>query len=917
VLFLIGKTLAHYEIIGLLGKGGMGEVYRARDTKLGREVALKLLPPDFARDPDRLHRFEREARLLASLNHGNIATIHGFEQDSEHHFLVLELVEGETLAELLSRGRISTRQVLTIARQIAEGMEAAHERGIIHRDLKPANIKQTGDGGLKILDFGLARVNEVGVSDSEIANSPTMTAGHTRDGTLLGTAPYMSPEQLKGEGVDARADIWSFGCVLFEMLTGASPFWANSSAEIMARTLGNEPEWDKLPRDLPPSMNRLIRRCLVKDANDRLHSAADIRILLQETIEVEPETVAVESRSRKSSAVRLGVIALVGFALGALALWFSTWPTDTDLQFARDPVRLMIPVRDDTAVIPMPESPSVAISPDGRVVVYVASGIDTSPVAEGFARTQLYRRPIDSFEASPIDGTIGASSPFFSPDSEWVGFFDFHDGVLRKVPLAGGAPVEICFIAELSLRGACWAENGEIYFADSTRLFVVDEGGGEPRSIASPDLQAGEKTFRFPDALPGARALLFTRASSEILSYDDADIAVLDLISDEVRVLVRGGLDPQYVSTGHIVFGRGGKAFAVPFNLDRLDVSGSPVEVLDRVVTSDGYGAVQLSVSRNGTLAYVEGGPEQFSKRLMILNRDGGVDEIPQPPRPYGNVELAPDAGRIAISVLGANAGLWIYDLARGTMTRLISDWDNYSPVWSRSGDEIAFGSNRSGESAIWITAADGSGSPAPIYYDMSYTYPSSWSPDGQWIATSGVSVATGMDIWLVNRSGDRTAAIQSAARELRGMFSPDGGHMAYSSDESGQLEIYVQALPFTGRKWKLSEEGGEFPRWSREGDAVYYWSEQRLMTVPVDIEPEFRPSRARQVLKVDIEVHDYDVFPGGERFVVLGRSSTPERAALSITRGLAEGRLFPSRSPDVRVVLNWFEELNRLVPQR
>ncbi len=914
---MIGKTLAHYEIIGLLGKGGMGEVYRARDTKLGREVALKLLPPDFARDPDRLHRFEREARLLASLNHGNIATIHGFEQDGEHRFLVLELVEGETLAELLSHGRIPTRQALTIARQIAEGMEAAHDRGIIHRDLKPANIKQAGDGGLKILDFGLARVNEAGVSASDVANSPTMAVDHTRDGTLLGTAPYMSPEQLKGEVVDARADIWAFGCVLFEMLTGTSPFWAGSSAEIMARTLGNEPAWEKLPGDLPPSMNRLMRRCLVKDANDRLHSAADIRILLQEAIEADPEIAVEESRSRKTSAARMGVLALVSFALGALVLWFPTRSTVTLIDGARDPVRLMIPVRGDVSVVPIPESPSVAISPDGRVVVYVAGGMGARPVLEAFARTRLYRRPIDSFESTLIEGTFGASSPFFSPDGEWVGFFDFHDGVLRKVSLTGGELDEICFVEELSLRGACWSENGNIYYADSTRLYVVGEDGGEPQPIVGPDLQAGEKTYRFPDLLPGSRGLLFTRGSSEILSYDEADVAMLDLVSNEIRVLVRGGLDPQYLATGHILFGRGGKAFAVPFDLDRLEVTGPAVEVLDGVVTSHGYGSLQLSVSGNGTVVYVAGGPEQFSTRLLILHRDGRVEDIPQPARSYGNVELSPDAGSLAISVLGANAGLWIYDLGRGTLTKLISNWDNYSPVWSSSGNEIAFGSNRSGENGIWIMAADGSGSPTMIYQDRSYAYPSSWSPDGQWISMSGVSISTGMDIWLVNRSGDRTPAIQSAARELRGMFSPDGRYMAYSSDESGQLEIYVQRIPFTGRKWKLSEEGGELPRWSREGDAIYYWSEQRLMTVPVDLDPEFRPSRSQKVLEVDIEVHDYDVFPGAASFVVLGRSSTSGSAALSITRGVAEGRLFPAQSPDLRVVLNWFEDVARLVPPR
>jgi Tol biopolymer transport system component len=916
---LIGKTLAHYEITAEIGKGGMGEVYRARDAKLGREVALKFLPSDFAQDPERLQRFEREARLLASLSHPNIATIHGFERDGEHRFLVLELVEGENLAERIARGRVPTREALSIACRIAEGMEAAHERGVIHRDLKPANIKLTGDGGVKILDFGLARASEPDASHAEIEDSPTVT-DFTRDNTVLGTAPYVSPEQLKGGSVDARTDIWAFGCVFYEMLTGASPFWADSTPEIMARILEHEPDWTALPGDLLPSTARLIRRCLAKDPRQRLHAAADIRIVLEEAVEAGPEAATLEVRPRKLWTLRM-VIAVVGaFVLGGIAA--GLWMKEPQSSSGGDngAIRLMIPVRDDASVVPIPEASSVAISPDGRFVVYAASnmigGTRTRLVSE-FSNTQLYRRPIGGFEAVPIEGTIGGTCPFFSPDGRWIGFFDFYDGTLKKVARAGGAPLKICYVDKLTFRGAYWTEDGDIYYADSFGLFVVDGNGGEPRSVAAPDQQAGEKTYRFPQLLPGTRTLLFSRGSSEILTYDDADIALLDLESGEVRLLAQKGLDPRYLPTGHILFGRGGKAFALPFDVDRLVTTGPPVKVLDGVVTSDGYGSMQLSCSDEGTLVYVAGGPEQFSRELMVLHRDGRVEEISQPPRSFGSVRLSPEAGRILVSVLGANASVWIYDLERGTMTKLVSGWDNFSPIWNDSGDEIAFASNRGGKNGVWITSSDGTGSPKLLLDRWSNLFPGSWSPKGDWLTFAALSPSTGLDIWVADSTGTATPAIQTSAREHRSKFSPDGRYLAYTSDESGRLEIYVQTFPITGRKWKLSEDGGELPLWSREGDEIFYWNEQRLMAVSVDLEPEFRPSRARPVLETDIEVHDYDVFPGADRFIVLGRSATRLRAGASIARQGAEGRIFPAQSPDIHVVLNWFEELSRLAPPR
>lgn len=901
---MIGKTLAHYEVISLLGKGGMGEVYRARDTKLQREVALKFLPPDFALDADRLQRFEREARLLAALSHPNVATIHGFEQAEDLHFLVMELIEGEDLSERLNRERIRTADALDIARKIAAGMEAAHARGIIHRDLKPANIKLTPDGGVRILDFGLARTNEPKPMDETVALSQTV------EGTILGTAPYMSPEQLKGQLVDARTDIWAFGCVLYEMLTGNSPYAAESSPETLARILAHEPEFERLPKDLPPSAFRALRRCLEKDARNRWHSIADVRIELDDIEEpVTPDTKPSSSRSR------ITLLALAAFALGAVvtgALVGQNPSSDIG-----EPARLMIPVRDQAAVVPLPESTSVTISPDGKQVVYVASTIAGARSAGefGFENTQLYTRQIDSFDTAPLEGTEGGSSPFFSPDGQWIGFLNFHDGTVRKVPRTGGAAATICHSEYLTFRGVSWAEDGNIYFSNALGIYRVSESGGEPQVVIEPDVTAGEKTYRFPHTLPGTRSMLVMRASPDILSYDDAEILLLDLDSGELSSLITGGMDPQYVESGHILYGRDGKAMAIPFDLQQLQVTGRPIEVIDRVVTSSGYGSLQLDCSTNGTLVYIAGGPEQFESELLILRRDGTVEETSQETRPYGNVSLSPDADRLAVSVLGANASVWVFDFQRDTMTRLVSGWDNFSPVWTRDGREIAYGSNLAGVTGAMITSADGSGSPRQLIEFPSDTYPMSFLPTDTHLAVATLTTATGMDIMLVGRDGTVEPLVQTPARELRAQFSSDGRYLLYTSDESGRLEIYVAEFPITGRKWKLSTDGGDMPKWSRDGRTVYYWSGQKLMMVPIEIGETLRPARAATLLELEIEVQDYDVFPDEDRFIVLARRRIANQVSAGVSRPSAQGRMFAAQSPDLHVVLNWFTELQRLAP--
>jgi Tol biopolymer transport system component len=579
----------------------------------------------------------------------------------------------------------------------------------------------------------------------------------------------------------------------------------------------------------------------------------------------------------------------------------------------------MIPVRDEAAVVPLPETSSVAISPDGKHVVYVAATAGgTVQRDRSYSRTQLFHRPIDSFESVAIEGTTSAGGPFFSPSGEWIGYFDYNSGVLKKVARAGGVPTDICFVEELTFRGGHWSEDGKIYFSDGVGLFVVAEEGGTWTRLAMPDRDAGMKTYRFPDLLPGGDALIFALGTSEMLSYDDADIALLDLASGEIRTLARGGCDPQYVPTGHIVFGRAGNLYAVPFDLGRREVTGTPVVVLEGVVTSEGYGATHISCADDGTLVFVAGGPEQFATQISVLHADGRVESVPHPARPYGNLRLSPGADKFAVSVLGANASLWTCDLERETMTKLVSGWDNFSPVWNRSGNAIAYGWNGPPRGGIMVTAPDGSGSPRLVFAQSLNVYPNSWSPDDQLIVCSGVRTQeNGLDVWVVDLNGELTPIAETPARELRGQFSPDGHHIAYTSDESGRLEIYVQPYPPTGSKWKISRDGGQLPLWSLEGDRIFFWNEQRLMTADVKMNPEFNPGRARMVLEAEIEVNDYDVFPGGDRFLVLGRRPTQDRAVASVARGAAQGRVFPAQSPDLRVVLNWYDELERRVPSR
>jgi serine/threonine-protein kinase len=897
--------LLHYRLAEKIGEGGMGVVWRATDTTLDREVAIKVLPEAFAGDPQRLGRFQREAKLLASLSHARIASLYGLHQAEGVRFLSMELVPGEDLAQRLSRGPLEPERALRVALQVAEGLEAAHERGIIHRDLKPANIKLTGGGDVKILDFGLAKVLQEPASGDDVdpSRSPTMTVAATHAGIVLGTAAYMSPEQARGREVDRRTDVWAFGCVLYEMLTGRGVFHAATASDCMARILEREPDWEALPAATSPAVRRLLQRCLAKDPRQRLHDVADARIEIEEALagadETGPEAMLPAGGTR--SRIAWGVSGLVlGVALTALA---ASWWLPAETATHPRPRRLTVSLPRDAPVTPLPQTASVVISPDGTRLVYVGpAGLGDGSArrrrSSPGSRTQLYTRRMDEYEVHPIEGTVGATSPFFSPDGEWVGFVGSNDTRLKKTRLQGGVPVTLCDASDI--RGASWGEDGRIYFGSGLEgIRAVSAEGGVPETLTTPGRDSGEKSHRFPHVLPGGRGLLFTRASSTMASYDEAGVAVLDLRTGKYRVLIEGGTDPSYVDTGHILYGRGGSLHAVPFDPESMQVTGPPFGVVDGVITAEGWGSVHYSVSDGGTLAYVPGGPERYRLPVYWLDRDGRVEPISLPPRPYGDAVVSPDGRRLALSDLGGNASVWVYDLERETMTRLTTDWDNWGAIWMREGKQVTFSSNRSGVNGLWRVPADGGGAPE-LLWTSEVGAAGSWSPGDRSLAFFSFLPDTGSDLWLLSNDDGWKAELllQTEFDESNPVLSPDGRWLAYTSDTTGRSELYVRRFPITERKWQISAGGAERPLWSPDGRELYYTKQGRLMAVSVTTEPGFAPGREREIPQPEFaSVASWDIAPDGSRFVVVGElADDVERTDVS----------------EIRVVVGWLEELRR-----
>src|SRR5215831_2798121 len=819
----LGSKLGSYEIVAAIGAGGMGEVYRARDTKLNRDVALKVLPEAFAADPDRLVRFQREAQLLAALSHPNIAAIYGLEgQDGREGplALVLELVEGPTLADRIAQGPIPVDDALPIAKQIAEALEAAHEQGIVHRDLKPANIKVRANGTVKVLDFGLAKAFEPASSGIAVTNSPTITTpAMTMVGMILGTAAYMSPEQARGRLVDKRTDVWAFGCVLFEMLSGKRAFDGEDIAETIGAIIHKEPDWAALSSSAPPVVENAIKRCLTKDPRQRIRDIGDVQLALDGVFESQITIDAAADSSRPSSRTALwaGAAAVVAASLAfALATW-APWKTSATTPAVRLEVDLGADVSIDTGTA------AVALSPDGTTLAFATAN-----------PRLLYVRRLDQLKATPLAGTEGARGPFFSPDGQWIGFFTpGTTGKLKKVAVSGGAVVTLCDVT--ADRGASWIDPNVIVFAGVSQdaLFRVSSAGGTPERLTT--LGGREITHRWPQMLPGGKAVLYTRHTN-LTGFNDAELVVQPLPNGAAKVIQRGAYDGRYLPSGHVVYVHDRTLFAAPFDLDRLEMTGASVPAIEGLDARNAVGAAQFAVAGNGTLVYLPTGGTGNDFPLEWMDRNGKMTLLRTTSADWSNVVVGPGGRYLAMDVSdGRQTDIYVYDSERDTQTRLtFGPGDSEKPVWSPDGKRIAFGATRSAKSGLnlYWQRADGTGDVQRLTESTFFQGAWSFHPSGKFLAIHQLTPPRGDDILMVPIEGDEASGwkpgkavpfLSTPYSERAPMFSPDGHWLAYQSQESGHDEVYVTRFPGPSGKWQISNGGGTTPTWSRARRELFF----------------------------------------------------------------------------------------------
>jgi Tol biopolymer transport system component/tRNA A-37 threonylcarbamoyl transferase component Bud32 len=872
---MLDRQLAHYRITARLGAGGMGEVYRAEDEKLGRQVAIKVLPESMARDPERLARFDREARALAQLNHPNIAAIYGLEEAEGIRFLVLELVEGETLAERIERGPVPVVEALQTARQVAEGMAGAHAAGILHRDLKPANVKVTPDGKVKVLDFGLAKPFLQGVAvsgDADLSKSPTLTfAGATEAGVLLGTAAYMSPEQARGQVVDRRADIWAFGCVLFELLAGRQPFQGGTVSDTLASILKEDPPWDALRSDLPASARRLLRRALTKDPEGRLHDIADARLEIDEALEEAARgATGADHEGATAAPERAPVIGrLIPWALVAATVAVAVW-----LGLGRRPPAAPRLPRLQ-ASISMPADQSVdlygrmAISPDGRQLAYVAVGSDGAPT--------LWLRSLERGTVRSVGLAGTGNVPFWSPDGRYLAFFD--QGKLQKMELATGA-VETVVDRGTGLgagsegSGGAWNESGDIVF-DTYRqgLMHVDASGGAVSPVTEIDFEAGDDAHRWPCFLPDGRHFLFLARSGA--SGGGAGLRIGSLDGGPVRELFSSVASARYADPGYLVWWADGNLKAQPFDPERLELTGEPRVIASGVVFDPRDGRPGFTLSRNGVLVYREGTDQQPTE-LVWLDREGKLLGSAAPPGNYYTPRLAPDGRRVAVDISDAenNGDIWILDPARGTRDRITTRAENETgPVWSPpDGKEIVFMSSWGDDIELRRIAARIGAESRTVFQDPRYRpYPNAWLPDGKVLATDRTGDAWSLVI-ITLTDGTLAAYRQTPFREQDVNVSPDGRWVAYVSRETGADEVFLESFPEPGNRWRVSTGGGIAPLFGPGGKDLFYLDPtNRLLSVPLTPGPDPQPGTARPLFRADIKpasVRQYDTVDG-RRFLL------------------------------------------------
>jgi len=927
---IIGQMLGPYHVLAKLGEGGMGEVYRARDTRLNRDVAIKVLPDAFVHDADRIARFQREAQLISQLNHPNICALYHISEapnpqsqianPEQTQFLVLELVDGPTLADRIAQGRIPLDEAVPIARQIAVALEAAHENGIVHRDLKPANIKLTQDGTVKVLDFGLAkalgpepadgpaRAGHYGVSQSPTITSPAM---RTNAGIILGTAVYMSPEQAKGKPADKRSDVWAFGCVLYEMLTGKRAFDGEDLTDVVAAVVRGDPDWSALPAEIPPHIRTLLKGCLEKDRKARISDIAVARFLLEkgEALPAARQAPAAAPRPRSWTRMALPVgaaLLAIAAAAAALAQW-RPWVTPS----SNTPVRLTADIGAQTSLLDVLGA-SAILSPDGKVLAFSGVG----GVGDNLA---LYVRRLDQLEAMRLPSTEGALNPFFSPDGKWIGFFS--NGKLKKVAVSGGPAVTLCD-APLG-RGGSWGDDGRIVFtpatAPGTPLQRVAAEGGTPEKLF--ELAEGETSQRWPQVLPGSKAVIYTSPTTPG-NFANASIIARALPNGSRKVLVKDAYYGRYVASGHLLFFREQTLFAAPFDADRLEVTGAAVPAIEGVRSNNGSGGGQFDVSGEGTIVYAAGATLADTAPIRWMERSGTLSVLRSTPSSWTNPAFSPDGNLLAIDIDdGTQTDIWIYDWQRDTLSRRTFDKaDDARPVWSPDGTRIAFASRRGDVPAfnIYWQRADGTGDAERLTTSKNSQWPTSFHPNGRVLAFLEVPSGGPSDVMMLPIDGDEkagwkpgapTAFLKESFAESSAMFSPDGRWIAYISNEGGRNDIFVRPYPGPGGKFQISSGAADDPSWSRTAPELFFLSsaDLRINVMPYRVEGNTFVA-GKPVPLNDTRIagrprspsRDLDVHPDGKRFVVAG------------SEGDAAQRL-----DKVVFVFNFFDELRRIAPSK
>jgi len=896
---MIGKMLGHYQITNQLGKGGMGEVYQAKDNKLGRNVAIKVLPEEFARDSDRVARFQREAKLLASLNNTNIAAIYGLEESGGTNFLVLELVEGETLADRIEAGPIPVEESLKLALQIAEALEAAHEKGVIHRDLKPANIKVTPEGKVKVLDFGLAKAYSGDKEELYLSNSPTLSHAATQQGVILGTAAYMSPEQAKGKTVDKRADIWAFGCVLFEMLMGKPAFPGEEVSEILASVIKGDASLSLLPTNLHPRVREAITRCLQKDLKKRYRDIADARYEIELSLAdssgvlARPVTIMESRKKLRTLLPWIAAIILSGIIVGVV-VWKLKTPESLHV------TRFVQYLTEDQQFANQ-AAPFLAVSPNGRQFVYCTG-------------KGLYLRSMEELDVRLISGANdNPTTPFFSPDGEWIGYLSLADNKLKKVSINGGPPVRLCDVSGDSVVGASWGVDDTIVYGareGGKGIMRVSASGGIPKLLIPRD----KEIFYHPRLLPGGKSVMFTLGTNE--GYK---IVVQSLESRERKVLFKGDC-AWYLPTGYIVYVLDYDLYAVPFDLDTLQ-PGAPIPVVEGLFRQRPSYAPQYAVSVSGTLIYLPKAITAASERTLVwVDRMGKEDPLKLPPRMYHDPRISPDGKQVALDFeMGGSLSIWIWDLIRETMTRLTPDavYDAM-PLWTPNGQRIIFASSRRGRGSyeLYSKAANGTGEVEKIgsLLDSGYNFPCSWADkNGSTLillnTKKGYEAESDIGTLSMNRDHAQSPLLNEMYSEYSPRISPDGGLLAYVSSESDTSEVYVRPYPEVNKgKWPVSTGGGSDPLWSPDGRELFYRNADAFMAASVKTEPTFSIEKPKMLFQGKYIMYDgmrdfnpWDIHPDGKRFLLMKEGGSMAS---------------PAGGPrKINIVLNWFEELKQRVP--